>query len=170
MSMIDRAVSLAAQAHKDQKDKAGKPYILHVLRVAMNFAASDEMFAGAVLHDTVEDTFDSENPVTIQRIHDEFGEEVAGLVTTLTRRKAGMQAFIPFEETEDKVTFFTVSEDESYDAYLKRIKASPAATAIKIADLNDNLDPLRVIAVPKNKRPVNVVRYVDALRYLSGNL
>lgn len=34
MSVVDRARVIASIAHKDQKDKAGKPYLLHLLAVA----------------------------------------------------------------------------------------------------------------------------------------
>ena len=33
---LEEAIVLAVTAHKDQKDKANRPYILHPLRVMMN--------------------------------------------------------------------------------------------------------------------------------------
>ena len=47
---------LAIELHKDQKDKLGEPYILHVERVAENFPKDSLEYLVALLHDTVEDT------------------------------------------------------------------------------------------------------------------
>ena len=38
-NLLERAIRLAVKVHKGQKDRAGKPYILHVLRVMMATAA-----------------------------------------------------------------------------------------------------------------------------------
>jgi len=51
---LEEAIALAARAHAKQIDKAGKPYVLHVLRVMM--AVPDDAKIAAVLHDIVEDT------------------------------------------------------------------------------------------------------------------
>ena len=36
-SMLNKAIEIAAKAHSGQVDKGGNPYILHPLRVMMNF-------------------------------------------------------------------------------------------------------------------------------------
>ncbi len=169
MSNMERAVELAAQAHKNQTDKAGKPYILHVLRVAMNFQFDEVMFCAAILHDSVEDTFDTGNPVSFESIYAVFGAEIWWLVNTLTRRKAGMVLIEPLGNWGQgrQVSSYKVEKDESYDEYLRRIKSSSAATAIKIAELKDNMDPLRLAAVPMSF-PVNVQGYTGALRFLTA--
>ncbi len=52
---IEIALALALQAHQGQKDKGGKVYILHPLRLMMQF--SDETLQIiAILHDVVEDS------------------------------------------------------------------------------------------------------------------
>lgn len=53
--MLDRAIQIAAVAHKGQTDKAGEPYILHPLRVMFSRKTETERIC-AVLHDVVEDT------------------------------------------------------------------------------------------------------------------
>ena len=63
-------------------DKAGRPYILHPLRVAFKFTGDDEMYAAAVLHDVVEDS-----SVTIDNIFKAFSPYVAQIVDSLTRRE-----------------------------------------------------------------------------------
>ena len=51
--MLDKAIAIAAQAHLEQKDKAGAPYILHPLRMMFRFQSEAEMMV-SVLHDVVE--------------------------------------------------------------------------------------------------------------------
>ena len=55
MSMLDRAIEIAVQAHSGQLDKGGAPYILHPLRVMLRMATEEERIV-AVLHDVVEDS------------------------------------------------------------------------------------------------------------------
>ena len=57
MSTLQRAISIAVEAHEGQIDKGGNPYILHPLRVMMSLRTVDEMIVG-VLHDVVEDCSD----------------------------------------------------------------------------------------------------------------
>jgi GTP diphosphokinase / guanosine-3',5'-bis(diphosphate) 3'-diphosphatase len=55
MSILERAIALAAERHAGQTDKVGEPYILHVLRVMLQMPDEESRIA-AVLHDIVEDT------------------------------------------------------------------------------------------------------------------
>lgn len=55
MPTLEHAIALAAEAHTGQTDKAGAPYILHLLRV-MQAQESTEARMAAVLHDLIEDT------------------------------------------------------------------------------------------------------------------
>ncbi len=57
MSNLQKAISIAVEAHKGQTDKGGSPYILHPLRVMMSLETEEEMIVG-VLHDVVEDCAD----------------------------------------------------------------------------------------------------------------
>ena len=57
MSDLHRAISIAVEAHQDQYDKGGHPYILHPLRVMNALKTTEEMIVG-VLHDVVEDCSD----------------------------------------------------------------------------------------------------------------
>ena len=52
MSLLEKAISIALEAHKGKGDKAGAPYILHPLRVMFQMDTEEEMIA-AVLHDVV---------------------------------------------------------------------------------------------------------------------
>ena len=53
--LLNRAIELAKKAHKNQKDKAGKPYIGHCLRVMDSLNTPEDKIVG-VLHDVIEDT------------------------------------------------------------------------------------------------------------------
>ena len=109
---ISLAVFAAATWHNRQVDKGGHPYILHPLQVMLRLQSeSPEIMAAAVLHDVVEDT-----DATPEAIEAMFGEEVARLVDLLTHKK-----------------------DEDYFGYIARIKADADATAIKLADIEENM-------------------------------
>lgn len=82
------AAAYAHWAHYDQKRKyGGRPYIDHPIRVAARTAMSGkvETLAGisaAFLHDVLEDT-----PVMYAQLQNEFGEDVAKLVSGLSNVK-----------------------------------------------------------------------------------
>lgn len=85
-SLIERAFSVAEEAHRPQKRDSGEPYITHPVQVAafladMGFDATS--VAAALLHDVLEDT-----PVTREALEREFGPEVAFLVDGVTKLAA----------------------------------------------------------------------------------
>ena len=53
--MLVKAIQIAVSAHKEQMDKSGQPYILHLIRVMDAGETEQEKICG-VLHDLVEDT------------------------------------------------------------------------------------------------------------------
>ena len=113
---VEDAISIAAQAHKGQKDKAGAPYLLHPLRMMMRMNSETAMMA-AVLHDVVEDT-----DWTLGRLHEAgFSVEVIKAVDCLTHR-----------------------EGESYEQFVERVRTNPIARQVKIADLEDNMNIRRI--------------------------
>jgi|GEM_PF-1087186 (p)ppGpp synthase/HD superfamily hydrolase len=42
MATLERAIEIAVEAHKGQKDKAGMPYILHPLRLMFQMKTDNE--------------------------------------------------------------------------------------------------------------------------------
>src|SRR5690606_22181510 len=89
---LDHAISVATEAHRDQKRKSGDDYITHPLQVAATLIEwgmdMDTVIAG-VLHDTVEDT-----GVTLEQIETLFGRDIAFLVdgvTKVSQARAGMR-------------------------------------------------------------------------------
>ena len=55
MATVEKAIEIAAKAHAGVKDKQGKPYILHPIRVMMGVENEATQIV-AILHDVVEDT------------------------------------------------------------------------------------------------------------------
>src|SRR4030095_5364261 len=81
MATLGKAIAIAAQAHQDQYDKAGAPYILHPLRMMLRMSSETEMMA-AILHDVVEDT-----DWTLDKLRQAgFSEEVVQAVECITHR------------------------------------------------------------------------------------
>lgn len=82
-SVVARALEFAINVHKNQRRKAGgASYILHPIGVAIIVAKvipNDYVIAGALLHDTVEDT-----ETTLEEIEKNFGGTTAKIVGDLT--------------------------------------------------------------------------------------
>lgn len=150
MSRVGRAVALAAEVHKDQDDKAGDPYIFHVLEVARRARKSYDRTHGrfgggdtdvhretvvivAILHDVLEDFEGS--PGDRHRVRDmiyhEYGSTVDSALTALTRH-FGML----YELEEDK--------REPYDDYIERVARNWIARLVKLCDLSHNLEAWRI--------------------------
>lgn len=134
MTDLERALALAVERHAGQKDKAGDPYILHVLGVWRNVSEAgygETHQIVALLHDVVEDT-----DTTVADITAAFGPEIGAAVDAMSRRPG-----------------------ESYDAYLERVKQDPIAPAVKLADSRDNFSRL-----PRLKDPAERERHARKYR------
>ena len=85
MQLVKSAFAYACEAHKDQRRKTGEPYIIHPIAVALIVAKELQLGANPVcaafLHDVVEDT-----PTPIEKIKELFGEDVAFLVSVVTKK------------------------------------------------------------------------------------
>ena len=139
MSTLEKAISIAAQAHEGQRDKAGAPYILHPLRVMMKMATEAEQIT-AVLHDVVEDT-----DWTMERLRQEgFLGEILAALDCLTRKNG-----------------------EEYEKFIERVKRNPLAVKVKIADLEDNLDVSRLKEVT-DADAKRLEKYQQVLKMLSN--
>jgi GTP pyrophosphokinase len=83
VEMIRLAYEFADDAHRGQVRKSGEKYIQHCLHTAYLLAemkADMPTVIAGLLHDVPEDT-----EVTLEEIKKNFGEEVAGLVTGITK-------------------------------------------------------------------------------------
>lgn len=117
------ALALAEAFHRDQTDKAGFPYILHVVTVAFHVSPGLARIV-ALLHDIVEDT-----KCTLEFIRKEFGDEIADAVDAITKR-----------------------DGESYLAYLNRVRSNDLAREVKYADICDNSSETRMEALDEVDR------------------
>ncbi len=82
-ALVKRAYDIASEAHKDQRRYSGEPYIMHpvaVARILFELGMDHQSIIAAILHDTVEDT-----DITLEDLSEEFGEEVAQLVSGVTK-------------------------------------------------------------------------------------
>jgi (p)ppGpp synthase/HD superfamily hydrolase len=116
MATLGKAIAIAAQAHQDQYDKAGAPYILHPLRMMLRMSSETEMMV-AILHDVVEDT--AWTPDQLRQAG--FSEEIVQAVECLTHR-----------------------DRETYDEFIARVRTNVIASKVKLADLEDNMDMRRL--------------------------
>ena len=116
MATLERAIEIAAKFHSGQVDKAGQPYVLHPLRLMFAVRTPQERMA-AVLHDVVEDT-----DMTLDDLAREgFSQEVVAAVQALTK----------------------LTGESRIDA-AHRAAADPIARTVKLADVTDNMDLLRI--------------------------
>jgi GTP diphosphokinase / guanosine-3',5'-bis(diphosphate) 3'-diphosphatase len=85
IDLIKKAYDLTKDAHEGLKRETGEPYISHpvwVAKVVAQLAVGQEAILAALLHDCVQD-----GSATINEISNEFGDEVALLVSGLTEVK-----------------------------------------------------------------------------------
>lgn len=82
-ALIRKAFEFAKIAHEGQQRLNGDPYIVHPVHTALILAdmkLSDNILAAGLLHDVPEDT-----QYTIEDIEQEFGEDIASLVSGITK-------------------------------------------------------------------------------------
>ena len=145
---LEEAIRVAVDAHAGQLDKAGKPYILHPLRVMLALSTDEERIVG-VLHDVIEDSQDRADGWTLARLRAEgFSADVIEALDSVTRR-----------------TIEGAMED--YFDFVRRAGANPIGRRVKIADLRDNSDPSRIPA-PTAADHARLEKYRRALELLGG--
>lgn len=132
-----KAMKLCFEAHKDQTDKSGMPYVFHPFHLAEQME-TEETTIVALLHDVVEDT-----DYTLEDLTDMgFGESVIEALSLLTH--------------DDAV---------DYMDYVRAIKDNPIAMAVKLADLRHNSDLSRMDEITE-KVLARREKYLKALAFL----
>lgn len=135
--LTKKAMRLCFDAHKDQVDKSGMPYVFHPFHVAEQMQ-TEETTIVALLHDVVEDT-----DYTIDDL-----------------RAMGFP-----EAVTDALALMTHTKGVPYMEYVAAIKGNPIATAVKLADLRHNSDLSRLDAVDE-KALRRVEKYKKAITLL----
>lgn len=136
--LTKKALVISFNAHKEQVDKSGMPYVYHPYRIAEQME-DEYSTCVALLHDVVEDT-----DITLEDLKDNgFPQEVLEAVALMTH-----------------------NDDTPYFDYIKRIKTNPIATAVKLADLQDNSNYERLDKV-EIKDLQRLEKYREAKRILA---
>lgn len=139
MSLLEKAIVIAVNAHRGQVDKSGAPYILHPLRMMLRLEGEAERIV-AVLHDVLEDT--SVTPDDLRR--EGFRDEILDALAHVTKR-----------------------DGENYQDFVARAAKNPIARRVKLADLEDNLDVCRLEAVTERDAK-RLTKYLATRRTLMG--
>ena len=136
--LTKKALKLCFEAHKNQLDKSGMPYVFHPFHLAESM--DDELSTVcALLHDVVEDT-----PYTFKDLNSMgFGSEVTEVLILLTH-----------------------SEDVPYMDYVRKIKKNATARKVKLADLKHNSDLSRLNEITE-KALIRREKYLEAIRILT---
>jgi len=136
-AMTKKALKLCFQAHKEQTDKSGMPYVFHPFHLAEQM--EDEITTTvALLHDVVEDT-----SCTLSDLRDMgFPDTVLDAITEMTHDKS-----VPYLE------------------YVAKLKENPVARTVKLADLRHNSDLSRLDVVD-GKALSRVEKYRKAISIL----
>ena len=136
--IFEKALHIAQKAHNGQTDKAGKPYILHPIRVAQRCNTDTERIV-ALLHDVIEDS-----EITPNNLYSAgFSKTIVDAVLSVTRR-----------------------EYESYFKFIERCSLNPIGRIVKIHDLEDNMDITRLDSLTESDLK-RLNKYLKAYKYLT---
>ncbi len=139
-SQMFYALICAFLAHGNRKDKEGESYYKHPLNVAKNVKRKNEKLV-ALLHDVLEDSSITEENLQAMG----FSDEVITAVKVLTRGKL-----------------------QRYHSYLKQVGKNSLAKTVKLADIQDNLDPVRLEKLNAATQVRLKRKYEKAIKILDG--
>lgn len=137
--LTKKAMAIAFEAHKEQFDKSGVPYIYHPIHLAEQMDDENSTCV-ALLHDVVEDT-----DITFEQLLGYgFNEQIISALKLLTHNKN-----VPYMD------------------YVENIKDNPIARKVKLADLKHNSDLTRLDKVD-DKAIQRVKKYEQAINILNN--
>ena len=142
-NLTKMALKICFEAHKEQLDKGGMPYVFHPFHLAEQMESEAEICT-ALLHDVVEDT-------------DWTFEELSALGFPM--------------EVMEALKLLTHVSDVPYMDYVKEIKKNPIATKVKLADLAHNSDINRIeikTEAEEQKAKKRVEKYRKAMELLKN--
>ena len=132
-----KALKICFDAHKNQTDKSGLPYVFHPFHLAEQMK-TEETTIVALLHDVVEDT-----DITLEDLKEKgFSKEII-----------------------DAIALMTHDDDTDYMDYVREIKKNPIAKAVKLADLRHNSDLSRMDVIDE-KVLERRKKYLEAIEIL----
>ena len=137
--LTKKALRICFDAHREQTDKTGLPYVFHPFHLAEQMT-DEYTTVAALLHDVVEDT-----DITIDDLIAEgFPTEVTDALALLTHDPA-----VPYMD------------------YVAKIATDPIAKSVKMADLRHNSDMTRLDTVDDYALK-RAEKYKTALEYLES--
>jgi len=138
--MLGKAIAITSEAFVGVKDKGGKDYILHCLRVMNGVIHLGEDYACvAVMHDLLEDT-----DYTAKDLYDlGFKSDIVNNVVAMTHKRGA-----------------------SYSEYIMEISKHTIATECKKSDLRDNSDITRLKGISE-KDTKRIEKYHKAYMFLT---
>ena len=134
--MVKKAVNIMFEAHKDDIDKGGDPYVFHPFYLATKLDGENEICV-ALLHDVIEDHGDKYSFEYLEK--EGFNKEIIEALKLLTHNKE-----VPYME------------------YILEISKNDIAKKVKIEDLKHNMDTRRTSGEKAKKYDI----YVKALEFL----
>lgn len=138
-ALTKQALKLCFEAHRDQTDKSGMPYVFHPFHLAEQMD-TEESTTVALLHDVVEDT-----DYTLEDL------KAMGFPNNVI----------------DALALMTHDPRVPYMEYVKAISENPLATKVKLADLRHNSDLSRLDSVDE-KALSRVKKYAAAIELLES--
>lgn len=137
--LLDKAALICVTRHSGQRDKVGEAYFLHPMRVAMRCATAGQKMV-ALLHDVIEDCGVTADDL----IAEGFPREVVDGILSVTKRQG-----------------------ESYEDFVARAGRNPLGRVVKLYDLEDNLNALRLDHFDADMA-ARYDKYLAARRFLLG--
>ncbi|MEG0913764.1 MAG: GTP pyrophosphokinase [Oscillospiraceae bacterium] len=134
------AMKVCFEAHKDQVDKSGVPYVFHPVHLAEQMTDENTTIV-ALLHDVVEDS-----PISFSQL-EEFGFSNDIIIA---------------------LKLLTHDESIPYLEYVKKIKSNRISCTVKLADLRHNSDSSRLDKIDE-KTIQRLKKYEKAISILEGN-
>ncbi len=136
--LTKKALRISFDAHKNQIDKSGMPYVYHPFHLAEQME-DEYSVCVALLHDVVEDTD-----------------------YTLTDL---IEAGFPAPVT-DAIALMTHDDAVPYMDYVKKLRNDPIARAVKLADLRHNSDLSRLDVID-DRALERAEKYKEAIMLLA---
>ncbi len=146
IELIRKAYEFSDRAHAGQTRSSGEPYVEHCLEVAFILAEQhmdSTTLAAGLLHDVVEDT-----DTTIDRLREEFNDEVAELVDGVTKLSS-----MKFSSREEQ-------QVEYFRKMLLTMARDIRVILIKLADRLHNMRTLEHVSEKRQKRIAQETRDV----------
>ena len=138
--MTKTALKLCFEAHKDQTDKSGLPYVFHPFHLAEQMP-DEKTTVVALLHDVIEDT-----DYTLDDMKNMgFSDDILSAIALMTH-----------------------DDDVPYMEYVALIKKNPIAKMVKLADLRHNSDMSRLDKVTAHDRE-RAEKYKKAIEFLESS-